>query len=228
MIRPLPDRLPVRPTAAPNKRMLTPLSFAAYAVRVRKWLIAAGAIVLAAAVALTVWAVIRPDGPSTASTAAEAVEATCDANGATQLSPKTDPKAFGHRVNLVAVPKYLIPVYWEQDAGPAVHRRAHPGKTGSATSQSRGKQQYARRPLAGSRSSTARLFGSCAERRGQRGRDQRTVTPPTLRTLGAHAADVITDLAVVGRRLPLVESDTRFGVWEVQQLQRGGAGSQRR
>lgn len=86
----------------------------AYDLRVRKWLIAGAALVLAVAVAVavTVWLVRRSDGPATPTTAAAAVEAMCHAQGATQVSPATDPKAFGHDLNVVALRKGLIPVYW--------------------------------------------------------------------------------------------------------------------
>lgn len=78
----------------------------------RKWLIGAGALVVAAAVAATVWVVTRSDGRSRLGTASEAVEATCHANGASLLSPKTDPKVVGHDLTVVALRNDLIPVYW--------------------------------------------------------------------------------------------------------------------
>lgn len=82
-------------------------------MRVRKWLIVVGALVLAPAVAVTIWAFRRSDGPPTPTTPAEAVEAACHASGASQLSPASDPKGFGRHFTTVALPKDLIPVYWD-------------------------------------------------------------------------------------------------------------------
>jgi hypothetical protein len=52
-------------------------SLAAYAERVRKWLIVAAALVLAEAVPVTVWAVNRSDGPSGFTDPRDAIVMSC-------------------------------------------------------------------------------------------------------------------------------------------------------